>query len=261
MEKILFDQISFEYESNRSKYKALDKINLKIKDREFVCIIGHSGCGKTTLLNIAAGLLKPSEGKVFVDGKEVKGPGLDRSVVFQHYSLFPWMTVKKNVMFGIKQSCAGLSMRDIELRSIDALSQVELDDVLDRYPFQLSIGMQQRVAIARVLAMESNIMLLDEPFSALDPKIKYSLQETLENLWSNESKRKTVLFVTHDIDEAIFLADRIIFMRSREIYDEIKIDFPRPRKRISLMNTQEFYEVRKELIGMYYKSQESDMNI
>ncbi len=260
MAKILFDELSFEYESNGLKYKALDRINLKIEDGEFVCILGHSGCGKTTLLNIAAGLLKPSDGKVFVDDKEVDGPGLDRSVVFQHYSLFPWMTVKKNVMFGIKQSCMGLSMRDIELRSIHALSQVELDDVLDKYPFQLSMGMQQRVAIARVLAMESNIMILDEPFSALDPKIKYSLQETLENLWSNESKRKTVLFVTHDIDEAIFLADRIIFMRPREIYDEIKIDFPRPRKRMSLMKTQEFYEVRKELIEMYYKSQESDRN-
>jgi NitT/TauT family transport system ATP-binding protein len=205
MTKILFKELSFEYEFNGSKYKALDRINLEIEEREFVCIIGHSGCGKTTLLNIAAGLLKPSDGNVFVNGKEVNGPGLDRSVVFQHYSLFPWMTVKRNVMFGIKQSHSQLSKRTIESRAIHALEQVELDDVLDKYPFQISIGMQQRVAIARVLAMESNIMILDEPFAALDPKIKYSLQETLENLWSNESKRKTVLFVTHDIEEAIFL--------------------------------------------------------
>lgn len=256
MSKIRIRDLTYEYESGGQRFKALDRINLEVEEGEFVCIAGHSGCGKSTLLKLVAGLLSTGQGSVQIDGAEVKGPGLDRSVVFQHDSLFPWLTAKKNVMFGIHQAFADMTKEAVRQRALEVLSQVGLSEAADKYPYQLSGGMQQRVAIARAFAMNGSILLMDEPFGALDPRIRCTLQEMLERLWDGEGRRKTVLFVTHDTEEAIVLADRIVFMKPGRVCDQIKVDFPRPRNRRQLMQTAECCAVRKELIELFYKSQE-----
>lgn len=194
------------YNSRQGDVLALSGVNLDIEENEFICVIGPSGCGKSTLLNIIAGLLEPTSGQVLVDGQEVHGTGTDRGVVFQQYALFPWLTVRKNVEFGLK-------LKNMPRAEIDAtvdkyLKIVELEKFADSYPKELSGGMKQRVAIARAYAMNPKILLMDEPFGALDAQTRTQLQQELLETW--EKEHKTCFFVTHDIEEAIVLATRVV---------------------------------------------------
>lgn len=256
MGSIQIESLSYMYPNNDGHDRVIDNLNLEIEEGEFVCLVGHSGCGKTTLLNLIAGLLTPSSGHIRVDGRDVCGPGLDRNVIFQHYSLFPWMTAKKNVAFGIRQAQKGIGKKEAEQKALQYLRQVELESVQDKYPFQLSGGMQQRVAIARAFAMNGPIMLLDEPFGALDPRIRAHLQQRLVELWQQEEKKKTIIFVTHDMDEAIMLADRILFMKPGCGIEELHINLPRPRREQDLTGTAAFCQTRSNVIHLFYQDQE-----
>lgn len=208
---------------------ALDEVSLRINAGEFVCLLGPSGCGKTTLLNMIAGFLPPTSGRIIVEGSEVNGPGLDRGVVFQDYSLFGWLTVRENVEFGPRMT--GKDGRDRRELANRYLQLVRLQDVGDKYPFELSGGMKQRVAIARALVTGPQVLLMDEPFAALDAMTRSALQTELLAIW--ETERKTIVFVTHNIGEAIYLADRIVMMSGRpgRIAEDIKVSLPRPRRR------------------------------
>ncbi|MGN0342056.1 MAG: ABC transporter ATP-binding protein [Roseburia sp.] len=251
MSKIEIRNLSFSYEENKDKTLALEDINLSIEEGEFICILGPSGCGKSTLLSLLEGLNVCSKGGIFIDGNEIKGPGTDRAVVFQHYSLFPWLSAKKNIIFGIKQGNKKYSKAERNELADEYLRNVGLEDAADKYPAQLSGGMQQRVAIARALAMEADILLMDEPFGAIDPKLRLELQELFSRL--SKEKGKTVVFVTHDIDEAILLADRIIVMEPGKVRAEIPVTIPNPRKRDELSGTKEYQNLHKKLISLFYE--------
>ena len=216
MPSIVFDNVSYAYVDANETYLALEDVDLEICDGEFLCLVGHSGCGKSTMLSLIAGLEMPTKGRILIDGKPIQGPGPDRSIVFQNYSLFPWQTALKNVMFAMQQTNKQVPKDEVKVRSRQLLEQVGVADAADRYPSQLSGGMRQRVAIARALAIDAPTMLLDEPFGALDPMIRRRLQEMLLDQWEG-SCCKTAVFVTHDIDEALILADRIVFMEPRHI--------------------------------------------
>lgn len=230
---------------------ALRGVDLTVEEGEFLSLIGPSGCGKSTLLRLAAGLEVPQEGSVLCGGAPVTGPGSDRGVVFQNPALFPWLTARDNVAFAVGKGERTLSRREARERAEEALCRVDLQDAMDLYPYQLSGGMCQRVAIARVLGMGSPTLLLDEPFSALDPKNRFALQELLLRLW--EEDRKSVLFVTHDMDEAILLGDRVAFMEPGRIVRRHRIPFPRPRRRETLLVSPECCAMRKELIALFYR--------
>jgi NitT/TauT family transport system ATP-binding protein len=210
---------------------ALSGVDLSIPSGQFVCLLGPSGCGKTTLLNLVAGFLLPSEGYVFLDNKVIDGPGPDRGMVFQDYSLFPWRTVLKNVEFSLE--IAGQSRGERRRRALRYLELVKLDHIASRYPSQLSGGMKQRVAIARALASGPKVLLMDEPFAALDAMTRNLLQDELLRI--HELEKCTTLFVTHNIDEAIRLADRVIVMSPNpgRIDADISLNSPRPRARTS----------------------------
>ena len=244
MGTIQIEHLTYEYESRGQRFRALDDLSMEIKEGEFVCLVGHSGCGKTTLLNLIAGLLSPTSGQIRIDGRPVTGPGLDRNVIFQHYSLFPWLTAEKNVAFGLRQAQPEISKKQALERARRFLKEVELESVKDKYPYQLSGGMQQRVAIARTLANDPDVVLMDEPFGALDAYTRIVLQKELLNIW--EKHKKTILFVTHSVDEAIYLADRIILM-SRDcgkILREDRVNLPRLRDR----SDPEYARLTKELL-------------
>ncbi len=211
---------------------ALDDVSLEIDDAEFVCFLGPSGCGKTTLLRIISGLDQPDEGAVFLHNEKITGPGPKRGMVFQEYSLFPWKSVMENVIFGPLMS--GMKKKDALKEAEIYLELVGLEQFKDSFPHELSGGMKQRVAIARALANEPEVLLMDEPFGALDAQTRNVLQGELLQIW--EKKRITVLFVTHSVDEAVFLADRIVMMSSRpgKIKTIIDVNIPRPRGRTSL---------------------------
>ncbi len=210
-----------------TEFEAIKQLDLTVKQGEFLAIVGPSGCGKSTFLDMIAGLAKPSSGEIFIDGKLIKGPALDRGIVMQGYALFPWRTVRKNVEFGLeiknvpKQDRGEISQKYIEM--------VGLKNFADRYPHELSGGMKQRVAIARALAYDPEVLLMDEPFAAVDAQTRETLQEELLRIW--EQMKKTIVFVTHGIDEAVFLADRVAVMSSHPgtIKDIVTINLPRPR--------------------------------
>lgn len=215
------------YGTAHGEVSALRGIDFTIHRREFVCVIGASGCGKSTLIRILAGLEAPSGGRVLLDGRPVQGPGRDRGVVFQGYSLFPWLTVKKNVMFGLEMG--GRGRDESERDALTWLDLVGLARFADAYPHQLSGGMRQRVAIARALVNQPRILLMDEPFGALDAQTRCRMQSHLLEIWKNIDI--TVLFITHDLDEAIYLADRILVLKPHpgEVEDFIEVPVPRPR--------------------------------
>ncbi len=258
MPSIQFNEVSYSYCDNNETYLALENINLEISPGEFICLVGHSGCGKSTMLNLLAGLATPTQGEVLIDGVPITGPGPDRSLVFQSYSLFPWQTALKNVVFALRKTHKNISKQQATEKAYELLTQVGVNDAAKRYPHQLSGGMRQRVAIARALAIDAPIMLLDEPFGALDPMIRGKLQTLLMNLWDN-SCCKTAVFVTHDIDEALILADRIVFMEPKHI---IKIfDLPADR----CHNTEAIYDdarlraIKEEVLGLFEATaQEND---
>jgi NitT/TauT family transport system ATP-binding protein len=215
------------YESPQGQTTALRQIDFKVHRREFVCVIGPSGCGKSTLIRILAGLESHTSGEVLLDGKPVDGPGPDRGMVFQGYTLFPWLSVKKNVMFGPEMN--GRGKLDAEREALQWIDLVGLSKFVDAFPHQLSGGMKQRVAIARALANQPRILLMDEPFGALDAQTRAKMQAHLLEIWKNIDI--TVLFITHDLDEAIFLADRILVLKAHpgEVQELIEVPVPRPR--------------------------------
>ncbi|OIR01917.1 aliphatic sulfonates import ATP-binding protein SsuB [mine drainage metagenome] len=228
---------------------ALDDINLEVSPGEFICLLGPSGCGKSTLLNAIAGFSPPTAGSIIVDGSAVQTPGPDRGMVFQEYALFPWMTVEKNIAFGLeikKQPKARIKEKVSEL-----LDMLKLQDFRDRYPKDLSGGMRQRVAIARVLALDSPILLMDEPFGALDSLTRRNLQDELLRIWTEF--QKTIIFVTHSIEESIYLADRIVVMTYRPgtIKRDVSVAIPRPRDPSSV----EFNDLKKELALLVMEEQ------
>lgn len=249
--------VSYCYRDNNEICLALEDINLSIDSGEFICLIGHSGCGKSTLLSLLAGLMQPDSGMIEVDGVPIKKPSVARAMVFQHYSLFPWMKVSKNVAYSIKQAYRhkgiDLSKSEIEKRVNRYLDEVGMLHAANKYPFQLSGGMQQRVAIAKALAMESDILLLDEPFGALDARSRTELQHLLIDLWHNSKHRRTVVFVTHDLTEALLLATRIVMMKPKHIERVVEVDFPRPRDLDELCVDPRFRALRKELLEGFYE--------
>ena len=219
--------VSIVFGSGAKKHTAVTETSLDIPPGEFVCILGPSGCGKSTLLNSVAGYVTPTTGSVTIDGEELKGPGPDRGMVFQQYSLFPWKTVKENVAFG--PSILGRGKTVAASTAQTFIEMVGLAKFANRYPAELSGGMQQRVGIARALANYPRVLLMDEPFGALDSQTRLMMQESLLKIWTEFGI--TVLFVTHDIDEAVFLGDRVLIMSASpgQVIADIKIDLPRPR--------------------------------
>lgn len=256
MSKIKIQNLTVDYTEKNKSFTALQDISFSVEAGEFVSVIGSSGCGKSTLLSVLEGINAPTKGEIFIDGKQVHGTGTDRGVVFQHYSLFPWMTAKKNVAFGIKQVKKDLPKLERLHIADKFLDKVGLSDFKNKYPGQLSGGMQQRVAIARALAMDTDILLMDEPFGAIDAKNRTILQELLLELWEGDGtqEKKTVIFVTHDIDESILLSDRIVMLSASpgRVYKEIPVPFERPRNRSELVQTKEYGVFRNELISLFY---------
>ncbi|MDN7908023.1 ABC transporter ATP-binding protein [Burkholderia diffusa] len=233
---------------------ALDDISFRTHRREFVCVIGPSGCGKSTLIRILAGLEAQTSGEVLLDGKPVQGPGADRGMVFQGYTLFPWLTVKKNVMFGLRMN--GSSSGEAEREALQWLDLVGLTRFADVYPHQLSGGMKQRVAIARALANRPRILLMDEPFGALDAQTRARMQTHLLDIWRNIDV--TILFITHDLDEAIFLADRILVLKANPggVQELIEVPVARPRD-YSQVNTPEFIATKARLEALIHPKEEA----
>ncbi len=225
---------------------ALDDISLEVADREFSVIVGPSGCGKSTLLRLIAGLNRPSSGALELDGKTISGPSRDRGMVFQSYTLFPWLTVCKNVEFGPK--IAGIGAAERAGETARYIEQVGLKGFENAYPAQLSGGMRQRVALARALVNDPKVLLMDEPFGALDSQTRSLMQELLLEIW--ERDHKTVLFITHDIDEAIFLGDRVYVMSARpgRIKEEITVDIPRPRS-VEVLTSPRFTELKRGIMA------------
>ena len=221
--------------------EALAPIDLSIPKGEFVCMIGASGCGKSTLLRIIAGFEEPTTGEVSIDGKVITGPGSDRGMVFQDYALFPWMTVRQNISFGPRQR--QLPRAEIDRTTDEFVRMVGLERFADRYPNQLSGGMKQRVAIARVLANDANILLMDEPFGALDALTREQLQNELLQIWKRTGV--TTIFVTHSVEEAVLLADRVLVMSAGpgRIDSDFRIDLPRPRD----VSSPEFNALRRDI--------------
>lgn len=228
--------------------EAVCDVDLHVCPGEFVSIVGPSGCGKSTLLNALAGFLKPTFGTVEVDGAPICGPGADRGMIFQHYSLFPWKTVIENVEFGLKMKGVDAARRRTAARTLLALTG--LSDFENHYPERLSGGMKQRVGIVRALATGPRILLLDEPFGALDAQTRVIMQQILTNIW--QQLRISVLFVTHDIDEAVFLSDRVYVMSAKpgSIKAEIKVPLPRPRDPSTVAVDTEFMRLRAELMAL-----------
>lgn len=244
-------QTGFHYPGTEER--VLHNLNITIGDGEFVVILGGSGCGKSTLLSLVAGLRHATDGQVLIDGCEVKKPGSKVGILFQHNALFPWMTVKKNISFGIKQAFPGMKKEERESRAVEYLGYVGMAEHGNKYPGELSGGMRQRTAIARMMAMDREILLLDEPFASLDPRNRMELQQLLEKMWKQGERTKTILFVTHDVDEAIFLADRVLFMDEQKIRADMEIPFKRPRGIETILLEEEYCTIRKQLIDMYYE--------
>lgn len=226
-----------------TNFEAIKQLNLTVKQGEFLAIVGPSGCGKSTFLDMIAGLAKPSSGEIFIDNRKITGPALDRGIVLQGYALFPWRTVRKNVEFGLEiKKIPEKDRKEISQRYIEL---VGLKNFEDRYPHELSGGMKQRVAIARALAYDPEVLLMDEPFAAVDAQTRETLQEELLRIW--EKTKKTIVFVTHGIDEAVFLADRVAVMTANPgtIKDIIAINLPRPRD--GIRSSAEFGWVRHKI--------------
>lgn len=224
-------------------------VNINIDKGEFVCIIGHSGCGKSTILNVLAGLDQATHGAVIMDGKEISGPSLDRGVVFQNYSLLPWLSTLQNVCFGVKARWPSWSKEKVIEHSSKFLEMVGLGHSLDKKPSQLSGGMRQRVSIARAFATQPKLLLLDEPFGALDALTRGNIQDELIKIWSET--HQTVFMITHDVDEAILLSDRILLMTNgpkARVAESVKINLPRPRERASVINDPGYYKIRNHLV-------------
>ncbi|BAZ43603.1 bicarbonate transport system ATP-binding protein [Chondrocystis sp. NIES-4102] len=256
MEKSAFvniENVSKVYPTPTGPYTVLENVNLTVKQGEFICVIGHSGCGKSTLLNMISGFATPSTGSVTVGGKTITEPGPDRMVVFQNYALLPWLTVFDNVYLAVDSVNPNRPEQEKRAIARDHLAMVGLSEAVDKKPTQISGGMKQRVSIARALAIRPEVLILDEPFGALDAITKEELQEELLKIWNDH--RCTVLMITHDIDEALFLADKLVMMTNGPaagIGEVMNIDFPRPRNRDQIMEQPEYYDLRNYALDFLY---------
>lgn len=248
--RLRVDNVSLRYRSPKGEtFTALDRVSFEVPDRQFAVIVGPSGCGKSSLLYLTAGLNEPTEGYIYVGGQKVDGPGADRGMVFQGYTLFPWLTVRQNIEFGLKRR--GLPQDEIRTIVEFYLGEVGLAKFAEHHPKQLSGGMMQRVAIARALANDPQILLMDEPFGALDSQTRLQMQQLLLQVWGNS--KKTVVFVTHDIDEAILLADRIYVMGARpgRIKEVIDVQLERPRS-LDVVMEPEFISMKRHILGLLH---------
>ena len=248
--KLKIDNVRKVFSTRNGEMVALNGVNLDIYENEFICVVGPSGCGKSTLLNIIAGLTDATSGTVYCNGKAVSGTGTDRGVVFQQYALFPWLTVKKNVMFALEMK--GVKGKQAQDLAMQYLAKVDLEKFADHYPKELSGGMKQRMAIARAYAADPEVLLMDEPFGALDAQTRTQLQSELLETW--ERDQKTCFFITHDVDEAIILAQRVIIMSARpgRIKDIVDIDIPYPRTQETKM-TPRFLELKNHIWSQVYQ--------
>ncbi len=250
MTKLKLDKITLEFfPKTGAPVLALDDVSLEVAEQEFAVIVGPSGCGKSSLLRLVAGLVEPTRGAITLDGIPVTRPGKDRGMVFQSYTLFPWLTVRDNVEFGLRIS--GIPAEKRRHVSDHFINEVGLEGFEKAYPKQLSGGMMQRVALARALANDPEILLMDEPFGALDSQTRSLMQELLLQIW--EHSHKTVLFITHDIDEAIFLGDRVHVMTARpgRIKEMVEIDLARPRQ-VDLLTSPEFIAIKRRIMGLIH---------
>ena len=247
--KLHIDNVRKVFQTRNGEMVALNGVTLDIHENEFICVVGPSGCGKSTLLNIIAGLSEPTSGAVYCDGKKVTGTGTERGVVFQQYALFPWLTVKKNVRFALEMR--GVKGARADELAMEYLEKVDLAKFADHYPKELSGGMKQRVAIARAYAAEPEVLLMDEPFGALDAQTRTQLQTELLETW--EKDRKTCFFITHDVDEAIILAQKVIIMSARpgRIKEIVDITIPYPRTQETKM-FPEFLELKNHIWSQVY---------
>ncbi|MBE1203165.1 ABC transporter ATP-binding protein [Aminobacter carboxidus] len=247
--KLSFRNVSRRFGEGEKSFLALDRLNLEIADGEFVTVVGPSGCGKSTAMNIAAGLMGVSDGEVLVDGKPVSGPGPERGVIFQQYALFPWLSVRQNVEFGLR--IKGLPAAERRRISDHFIGLVGLSDFADALPKTLSGGMKQRCAIARAYAVDPTMLLMDEPFGALDALTRVHMQDQLLDTWSRE--RRTVFFITHDVDEAVYLANRVIVMAARpgRLHKIIPVDLPAERNE-EVRLSKEFAEIRNQVWHSVY---------
>ncbi len=248
--RLKVEGVSLRYQSpNGETFTALDNVSFEVPDQQFAVIVGPSGCGKSSLLYLTAGLAEPSDGAIYVGGKKVEGPGADRGMVFQSYTLFPWLTVRENIAFGLKRR--GLPGDEINTIVEFYLNEVGLAKFAKHYPKQLSGGMMQRVAIARALANDPQILLMDEPFGALDSQTRLQMQQLLLQVWGNA--KKTVVFVTHDIDEAILLADRIYVMGARpgRIKEVLDVPIDRPRN-LDVVMEPEFIRMKRRILELLH---------
>ena len=247
--KLHIDNVRKVFNTRNGEMVALNGVTLDIHENEFICVVGPSGCGKSTLLNIIAGLSEPTSGAVYCDGKKVTGTGTERGVVFQQYALFPWLTVKKNVRFALEMR--GVKGAEADELAMQYLEKVDLAKFADHYPKELSGDMKQRVAIARAYAAEPEVLLMDEPFGALDAQTRTQLQSELLETW--EKDRKTCFFITHDVDEAIILAQKVIIMSARpgRIKEIVDITIPYPRTQETKMSP-EFLELKNHNWSQVY---------
>ena len=248
--KVQIENVVKKFDGRNGEMIALNGVSLDIRENEFITVVGPSGCGKSTLLNIIAGLLPATSGRVLCNGHEVTGVGTERGVVFQQYALFPWLTVQKNVEFALNMR--GIKGKQAQEEAMQYLEMVDLAKFANHYPKELSGGMKQRVAIARAYAADPEVLLMDEPFGALDAQTRTQLQTELLETW--EKKQKTCFFITHDVDEAIVLGQRCIIMSARpgRIKDIVEIDIPYPRDQETKMSPR-FLELKNEIWSLVYQ--------
>lgn len=251
---LCFEGVGQVFQTKNGPFEALRDINLQVARGEFICVVGHSGCGKSTLLNMVSGFLTPSTGKVTLNDQPIQGPGPDRMVVFQNYSLLPWKSVEQNVALAVQAARSELTAQDQAAVVDHHLEMVGLLEARHKRPGEISGGMRQRVAIARALAVQPEVLVLDEPFGALDAITKEELQEELLAIWREH--RPTVLMITHDIDEALFLADRIVMMTngpSATIGELMAVPFARPRSYEAIQNDPEYGQLRNHALDFLYR--------
>ena len=251
---LALEDISVEFPTKNGPFCAVDSVDLSIEKGEFVALIGHSGCGKSTLLNVVSGLVKPTRGVVFLDGKVVDAPGVDRAVVFQDHSLLPWLTVEENVRLAVDKTSKGKTKAERAEWVMHNLELVQMTHAATKRPGELSGGMKQRVGIARAIAMNPQVLLMDEPFGALDSLTRASLQDVVMEIQSRLNN--TVMMITHDVDEAILLADRVIMMTNgpaARIGEDLRVDLARPRARLTAIDTAEYAQARHAVVHFLHE--------
>jgi nitrate ABC transporter ATP-binding subunit len=247
------DNVSKTYSTSRGDYTVLDGVDLEVNEGDFICVIGHSGCGKSTLLNMVAGFFMPTEGEIRLQSQKITRPGPDRMVVFQNYSLLPWKTAFENVYLAVNAAYPEKTKKEKSEIVQKHLAMVGLEDAMYKKPGQLSGGMKQRVAIARALSISPQVMILDEPFGALDAITREELQDELVQIWME--RKATAVMITHDIDEALFLADKIVMMTNgpaAKIGEILEVPFPRPRNRTRIMEDPQYYTLRNHALDFLF---------